>query len=108
MQIRVHCLGLDRSPWMEEFISKKVEKLEWYLGPSATIQVFMGLERELCKTTIRIHYANHDFAFSATGETVYESISEAIDKARRTLSENKRRLKHRKRERGVDLGGFAA
>jgi ribosomal subunit interface protein len=93
---------------MEEFISKKVEKLEWYLGPSATIQVFMSLERELCTTTISIHHSHHDFAFSSTGETVFESISEAISKARRTLSENKRRFKDRKRERGVDFGGFAA
>jgi ribosomal subunit interface protein len=108
MQIQVHCQGLSHSRWMDEFITKKVEKLGRYLNPSAKIQVFMRSEGDFYATTLSIHNTNHDYAFSYLGETVYESILGAIDKAARTLSENKRRFNDRRRGRGGNLGGIAA
>jgi ribosomal subunit interface protein len=108
MQIQVHCQGLNHSRWMDEFISKKVEKLSWYLNPGSKIQVFLKTERDHFHTTLSIHKTNHDFAFSSSGETVYESVSGAIEKATRVLSENKRRFKDRMRNRNSKLNGLAA
>lgn len=108
MQIHVHYQGLNHSPWMEEFITKKVGKLSRYLSPSATVNVFMKNENQITSTTLSIHNPNHDYAFTGNGENVYESVSSAIDKANRVLSENKRRLKDRLARRSSNLRQFAA
>lgn len=108
MQIHVHYQGLDHSRWMDEFITNRVQKLSRYLAPSATVQVFMKTEKDDCLTTLSVHNTNHDYAFSANGENVFESVSSAIDKANRTLSENKRKYKDRISKRSSNLRDFAA
>lgn len=95
MQLQVHYKGLNHSRWMDEFITKKVKKLERYLGPAARVQVFIKAESQICLTTISIHKTNHDFAFTAHGENLYEAFSSAMGKANRALSEDKRKFKDR-------------
>lgn len=95
MQILLHYDGPQASRWMNEFIIKKVKKLDRFLNPSAKVEVFIKNENILCCTTIAIHNPKHNYSFSADGENVYESFSMAVDKATTSLSENKRKFKDR-------------
>ncbi len=93
MQVQVHYQGLVNSPWMEQFISKRVSKLQRYLSKSASILVNIRFENKKFVTSLAIHNTNHDYAFSATGENMYESFSSSIIKATRALAEQKRMIK---------------
>lgn len=108
MQIQVHFQGLDHSPWMDEFITNRVEKLSRYLNPSATAHVSLKEEGIFTITIISIHNMNHDYSFAGKGENVFESVSTAIDKANRGLSENKRKFKDRLAKRSSLLRQYAA
>ena len=93
MQVQVHYQGLEGSPWMEQFIAKRVAKIERYVNRSATVLVNLKFENRTYVTSLAIHNMNHDYAFSSDGENLYESFSIAIDKATRSLGEQKRMIK---------------
>jgi len=95
MQIQVHYQGLDNTPWMDQFITNRVAKLNRYLNPSASIQIHLKMEGQLYVTSLAIHNMNHDYAYTAQGENLYESFQLATDKAARALGEQKRMLKDR-------------
>ncbi len=103
MQVQVHYQGLDNSPWMEQFISKRVSKLERYVNNSATVMVNLKFENRTYVTSLAIHNLNHDYAFTSEGENLYESFSSAIDKATRSLAEHKRMIKDKINRRYVPL-----
>ncbi len=95
MHVQVHYQGLDHSQWVDQFITRKVEKIERFLSPSASVLVHLKLENRIYSTTISVHNLNHDYAFSCDGDNLYESFARATDKATRALVEHKRRVKDR-------------
>lgn len=103
MQVQVHYQGLESSPWMEQFIAKRVAKIERYVNPSATVLVNLKFEKNRYVTSLAIHNMNHDYAFSSNGENLYESFSIAIDKATRSLGEQKRMIKDKINRRYTPL-----
>ncbi len=103
MQVQIHYQGMDSSQWMDQFISNKVAKLHRYLSNSATIQVNLKFENKNYTTSLSIHNLNHDYAFSADGVNLYESFSNAADKATRSLGEHKRMLKDKINRRFFSL-----
>lgn len=106
MQVQVNFQGLDHSPWMDEFITKKVAKLNRFLSPSATVVVHLKFNNDLYSTTLSVHSMNHDYAFTGDGDNLYESFSIAIDRASRVLSEHKRQIKDRISRRSSLLKDF--
>ncbi len=106
MQIQVHYQGLESSPWMDEFISSRVQKLSRYLSPAAHIQVHLKMLNNQYVTSLAVHNFKHDYAYTAQGVNAYESFTAAITKAARTLSEEKRKVKDRiHRKFGEGLAG---
>ena len=103
MQVQVHYQGLESSPWMEQFIAKRVAKIERYVNPSASVLVNLRFEKNRYVTSLAIHNMNHDYAFSSNGENLYESFSNAIDKASRSLGEQKRMIKDKINRRYTPL-----
>lgn len=95
MQVQVHYQGLEPSPWLDRFISQRLNKIERYLGPSASVQINLKFDNKAYNTSMAIHGLFRDYAFSADGENLYESFSSALDKANRSLGEQKRRMKDR-------------
>lgn len=95
MQIKVHYQGLESTPWMDQFITNRVSKLNRYLNPSASIHISLKMENELYVTTLSIHNMNHDYSYSGQGDNLYESFQLATEKAARALGEQKRMLKDR-------------
>ena len=107
MQLQVHYDGLDSSPWMDEFISNRVTKLNRYLHQSSTIQVILKFENRKYQSTLVIHNQGNNYAFNASGENLYESFAQAVDKAGRTLGEHKRMLKDKINRRYIPLKAVA-
>lgn len=92
MNIQVHYQGLDSSPWMDQFMTARVQKLHRYLNGASSILITVRMENRKYSTTLAIHNYR-DYAFTADGENLYESFAAAVDKASRTLGEQKRMLK---------------
>jgi ribosomal subunit interface protein len=95
MQIQVSYHNLDNTPWLSHFIERKVSKLDRYLAKSANVQVHVKFLNRLYITNIMIHNPQHDYAFTAEAENLYESFSMTVDKASRALGEHKRQVKDR-------------
>jgi len=93
MHVQVHYQNLENSPWMDQFIESRVNKLNKYLSPSASVQVNLRYENRSYVTSLAIHNPNHDYAFVTEGINLFESFSLAIDKAARAMGEQKRRMK---------------
>jgi ribosomal subunit interface protein len=93
MIVSVHYQSLESSPWLEQFISSRLEKLQKYLNQAASIQVHLKFENRRYITSLVIHHKHHDHAFTGNGDNLYESFAQAVDKAARTLGEEKRMLK---------------
>lgn len=93
MHVQIHYQGLESSQWINQFINGKVEKLDRYLTPASKIHVHLKFENRNYVTCIDVHSPNHNYAFRSDGDNLYESFSLAIDKAARSLGEQKRRLK---------------
>jgi ribosome-associated translation inhibitor RaiA len=107
MQIKVHYQGFEGSPWMEEFITEKVEKLKTYLSPASTILANIELSKGVYKTNITIHN-HHDYSFTAKGENLFESFTSAKSMALRALKENKRKVKDKINRKYHSLRNLAA
>lgn len=96
MQTQIHYQGLESTSWTEDFMTSRVQKLERYLGPSASIQVHVKqINNQSYEAAIAVHGFKHDYAFRSTGENLYQAFMLTLDKAVRTLSEEKRKLKDR-------------
>ncbi|MGE3609358.1 MAG: HPF/RaiA family ribosome-associated protein [Bacteriovoracaceae bacterium] len=98
MHVQVHYQGMNRSPWVDQFVYSRVNKLDRFLNPAAHVEVHVKHLKNQYVTALAIHN-NSDFAFIANGDNLYESFAAAVDKATRALSEQKRKIKdkiHRK------------
>lgn len=93
MHVQVHYQNLENSPWMDQFIESRVNRLNKYLSQSARVQVNLRLEKNRYVTSLAIHNPNHDYAFNTEGVNLYESFAQAIEKATRALGEHKRIMK---------------
>lgn len=93
MHVQVHYQNLENSPWTDKFIEDRVSRLNKYLSQSSSVQVNLRYENRSYVTSLAIHNPHHDYAFSTEGMNLYESLSLAIDKAVRSLGEQKKRMK---------------
>lgn len=93
MQVQVHYQGMESSQWIDQFISRKLDKLNRYLSPASVIHIHLKFANRMYSTTMEIHNPIKDYAFSSNGENLYESFSSTMDKASRALGEQKRKLK---------------
>jgi ribosomal subunit interface protein len=93
MHVQVHYQNLDNSPWLDQFIESRLEKLSRYLSPSASIQVNLKFEDRKYIASLVIHNLQKDYIFSAQGVNLYEAFSSAMEKSNRTLGDRKRLVK---------------
>jgi ribosomal subunit interface protein len=85
----------EHSPWLNQLIERKVEKLQRYISPTAKVSIYLKNEDKTYISTIDVLNMKHHHAFTASGLNLYEAFSFALDKATRALSEHKRKLKNR-------------
>jgi len=46
MQVQVHYQGLDNSPWMDQFIADRIQKLNRYLSSAGAVQINLKFENQ--------------------------------------------------------------
>ncbi len=85
MNIRIHCQGMSESPWMKEYISGKLVRLERYLSPQFEIVILFFSPEEENRTEFEIHSFHQQFCFTSKGEDLYEAFTRALDLALREL-----------------------
>lgn len=107
MNVQVHYQGLDHTPWMDAFLSSRVQKLRRYFNGTASLLISVRCEGMNFCTTLSIHYLNHYQAFTCEGFNLYESFTGALDKASRTMSEHKRYMKDKINRRYTALKDVA-
>jgi ribosomal subunit interface protein len=93
MQVHVHYQGLASSKALEEFIANKSTKLQRYLGPASSVELHLKYDHRTYQASMAIHGIIKDYAFTAPGENLYEAFASVLDKAMRTLGEQKRKHK---------------
>lgn len=103
MHVQVHYQNLKNTPWVEEFVEKRVSKLDRYLAQSANVQVNVKYRNQSYVTSLVIHNPQHDYAFNAEGANLYEALAQVVDKASRVLGEHKRRIKDKIHRRFFSL-----
>lgn len=108
MQVQVHYQGLDNSPWVNQFINERIQKLNRYLGSASAVQINLKLENKRYLVGLAIHNKNQDYAFNGEGDNLYGAFSLALDKANRALGEHKRMLKDKINRRYAPLKNAVA
>ena len=95
MHIRVHYQGFGESHWMDQLFTRRLSKLERYLGPTAQIDLFLSHDEKCYFSKFVIHHKKQHFVFSSSGYNLYESFSLTCEKAVRELSNHKRKIKEK-------------
>lgn len=95
MQFKIFYEGINSSPWVEQLINQKGQRLSRYLSPGAVVNFHLKMENQHYQVTISFHWQRRDYAFSLSGTNLYQSVAGALEKASRGLSEEKRRSKDR-------------
>lgn len=108
MHMQVHYQGINHTPWVDQFVSERISKIDKYLNPSAKIQVNLKYENRAYVTAIAIHNMNHDYAFTTYADNLFEAFSTAVDKASRKLSEHKNKIKDRINRRYTSVRELSA
>lgn len=108
MQVQVHYQGLENSPWMNQFITERVQKLNRYLSNAGAVQINLKFENKKYITSMAIHNKNQDFAFNGEAENLFGSFTQALDKALRVLGEHKRMMKDKINRRYIPLKNAVA
>ena len=103
MRVQIFYDNLNSSTWTDDFIENRVKKLEKYLNPSALIHVNLKWDKKVYSTKVVIHHSHTDYAFGAEGENLFESFTMALEKAMRTLRDEKHKLKLKVNRRYSDL-----
>ncbi len=108
MQVQVHYQGLDNSPWMDQFIADRIQKLNRYLSSAGAVQINLKFENKRYITSLAIHNKNQDYAFAGEADNLYGAFSQALDRAVRSLGEHKRMLKDKINRRYTPLKNAVA
>lgn len=103
MNVQVNYQNLKNTQWVDEFVTRKVDRLTPFLDRSSSVQVHVKHEKNGYVTSLAIHYPQHELAVSAVGENLYEALADAVDKARRALRTQKDKIKNKINRRFYSL-----
>jgi ribosome-associated translation inhibitor RaiA len=100
MNIDLHFDQVRHSPWLDQFLEKRLERLEKFLRPDDLVKLNLKSQKDYFETHLSIHHVSKTFDFSATGESLFESFFKVIDQALRVLNENNKKRIQKRELRG--------
>jgi ribosomal subunit interface protein len=103
MHLQVHYQDMKNTPWVNQFVEKRVNKLDRYLAQSANVLLNVKYKKQNYATSIVIHHSHQQYAFSAEAANLFEALSEVLNKAHRVLGEQKRKVKDKINRRYFSL-----
>lgn len=99
MNITTHANGFQVSAELEEFIEKKVEKLQTYMDKIISVDVYLKFENHSQikdKTTdVKVNIPGSTLFASETAKTFEEGVDEALESLRRQIRKHKTKEKNR-------------
>lgn len=95
MRVQIQYKGLETSPWMEQFITRKCGKLERYLAPTGRVVVVLVKHTEFCSACIGVTNPGRSFTSTSQGADLHEAFLLALEHVARELSEHRRLIKER-------------
>ncbi len=91
MNIQLHFDEIRHSPWLDQFLEKRLERLEKFLRPEDQVKLILRGQNNIFESHLHIQNVSKEIDFSATGDSLFESFSKVIDQAFRALRENKKK-----------------
>jgi len=90
MNIQLHFDQIRHSPWLDQFLEKRLERLEKFLRPDDRVHLNVKGNGEHFESHLSVQHSSKKFDFSAQGENLFESFSQVLNAALRALSEERK------------------
>ncbi len=75
MEMRIQYQGIEGSPWMTEYLKRRLARLERYLSSGAQIHINIISQGDLCFTHLTVSTLSHQYKFENDGCDVYEAFT---------------------------------
>lgn len=113
MDVMIHGRNLDVTPRLEEYIEKKVARLDRYLGTINEIRVDLAVENTRSNSDSQVaqftvHSRRTILRAEERTDDLYASIDACIDKLHRQIERYKGKRQHRYRSGEVGVGELPA
>ncbi|MBO6213309.1 putative sigma-54 modulation protein [Algoriella xinjiangensis] len=99
MTINVQAVNFNTKPGLEEYLGKKLEKLETLSDKIISAQVFLKLENTSEKSNktvdIKLEVPGDDIVVSKTGQSFEECIDLAVDTLKKLIIRKKEKVSDR-------------
>lgn len=96
MQLSITGRHMEVTPSLKDYISKKIEKLEYYFDHIIDVKVTLAVEKLFQVVEIGINSDVKTFNCTSKTENMYESIDKGFDKIERQVKRFKERIQERK------------
>lgn len=97
MQVQLHFQDIRHSLWMDQFLEKRLARLERFLPPTSVVHLNLKFDNERYHGQMLIHHPLKEYAFSGEGASVIESFMQLMDRAVGSLSDQRRKMKAKMR-----------
>lgn len=97
MQVKITAKHVQLTPAIEEYATRKVEKLPRYFDRVQQVEVIIGKARNGYSTEIITDVEKHEpFIANSEDSDLYAAIDQGVDKSVRQLTDHKSRLRDNK------------
>ena len=97
MTINIHSVHFDADLKLQDYVSKKIEKLNQFHDKILKVDVFLKLDNVVHQikdkvVEIKVHIPKHDFFVKASSKSFEESFDEALDAIINQIKRRKEKL----------------
>lgn len=96
MNIQFLFQGTSGSPWMNEYMKGRLERLEKYLPRNAEIQIELVTGSLHHLTNLSIRTSRQHYRFAGKGSDLYESFTSVLEEALKVLRLDHQKIMNRK------------
>ena len=91
MQLKISGHHLQLTPAIEDYLMRRLEKIERHHDPIVNGQVTLSVDKERQQAEGRIHFSGFDLFAQSTDRNLYAAIDAMADKLDRQVIEKKRK-----------------
>jgi ribosome-associated translation inhibitor RaiA len=95
MTVRIQYEGVKQSPWMKEYMERKVSRLERYLSTGSQIIIELISSTGKCITHLKVKTLKHTYDFEKEGPDLFAAFTETLEEAAKVLRSDHMKLLRR-------------
>ena len=97
MTVNIHSVHFDADSKLEEYVSKKIQKLTQFHGKILKVDVFLKLDNVVHQikdkvAEIKVHIPKHEFFVKVSSKSFEESFDDALDSIINQIKRKKEKL----------------